>query len=59
MRDKLWNNKDTERRQIVFLEGGEEQLTTEEHMLDKIKRLAVTVLHPSVHIITLHGMKQL
>jgi hypothetical protein len=45
--DELWNTMDTELRQLAFSEGGEEQLTTEDLMLEKIKSLAVTVLHPS------------
>ena len=57
--DELWNTMDTELRQLAFSEGGEDQLTTEVLMLEKIKSLAVTVLHPSVHIVTLHDMKQL
>ena len=45
---------ETELRQLAFSEGGEEQeqLTTEDLMLAKIKSLAVTVLHASVHIVT-------
>ena len=45
---------DTELRQLGFSAGGKEQL-----MLEKIKSLAVTVLNPSVYIVSLHGMKQL
>ena len=57
--DELWNTMDTELRQLAFSEGGEDLLTTEALMLEKIKSLAVTVLHPSVHIVALHDMKQL
>ena len=59
LRDELWNTMDTELRQLAFSEGSEDSLNTEELMLARIKSLAVTVLHPSVHIVTLHDMKQL
>ena len=58
LRDELWNTMDTDLRQLAFSEGGDENLNTEDALLDRIKSLAVTVLHPSVHIVTLHGMSQ-
>ena len=57
--DELWSTMDTELRQLAFSEGAEETLNTEALMLVRIKSLAVTVLHASVHIVTLHDMKQL
>ena len=59
MLDELWDTMDTELRQLAFSEGSEDSLNTEELMLARIKSLAVTVLHASVHIVTLHDMKQL
>ena len=41
-------------RQLVFSEGF--SATTEDHLLRKIKDLAVTGLHSSVHTVTLHNM---
>ena len=43
-------------RQLAFSEGF--SATTEDHLLRKIKDLAVTVLHPSVHAVTLHNTTQ-
>ena len=59
MLDELWDTMDTELRQLAFSEGSEDSLNTEDLMLARIKSLAVTVLHASVHIVTLHDMKQL
>ena len=50
---------DQELRQLAFSEGSEDTLVTEELTLGRIKSLAVTVLHPSEHIVALHELKQL
>ena len=56
LRDELWSCMETDLRQLAFSEGF--SATTEDDLLQQIKRLAVTVLHPSVHVITLHSMTQ-
>ena len=43
-------------RQLAFSEGF--SATTEAELLLKIKDLAVTVLHPSAHVVALHQMSQ-
>ena len=57
--DELWSTMDTELRQLAFNEGSEETLTSKELMLARIKSLAVTVLHSSVHIVSLHNMTKM
>ena len=56
LRDELWSCMETELRQLAFSEGF--RATTENDLLQQIKNLAVTVLHPSVHVIALHNMTQ-
>ena len=56
LRDELWSCMEPDLRQLAFSEGY--QATTEAELLKQIKELSVTVLHPSVHIVALHQMKQ-
>ena len=56
LRDELWSCMEDDLRQLAFSEGF--SATTEEELLRKIKDLAVTILHPSVHVVTLHNMTQ-
>lgn len=56
--DELWNCMTDELRQLAFAEGGNTNLTTEDQMTDKIKRLAVITLHTSVHVVNLHELRQ-
>jgi len=56
LRDELWSCLDSDLAHLAFSEGLER--TTEAAFLQQIKELAVTVLHPSVHIVALHQMKQ-
>lgn len=44
---------------MAFSEGSADSLVIEELPLARIKSLAVTILHPSVHIVALHELKQL
>ena len=54
--DELWSCMDTELRELAFNEGFE--AASEEDLLANIKSLAVTILHPSVHVVALHRMQQ-
>ena len=54
--DELWSCMDAELRELAFNEGFE--AVNEESLLANIKSLAVTVLHPSVHVVALHRMQQ-
>ena len=56
LRDELWSCMETELRQLAFSEGF--TANTEDELLKQIKSLAVTILHPSVHVISLHQMSQ-
>ena len=56
--DELWSCMTEELRQLAFAEGGSDNLTTEADMMTRIKKLAVVSLHPSVHVVTLHELKQ-
>ena len=49
---------DQDLRQLAFSKGGTKIATIEASLLTRIKLLAVTVLHPSVHVVALHSMKQ-
>ena len=44
-------------RQLAFSEGF--SATTKDELLQKIKDITVTVLHPSVHVVSLYYMTQL
>ena len=56
--DKLWSCMTEELRQLAFAEGGSVELKTETDMLARIKKLSVVTLHPSVHIVSLHELRQ-
>ena len=56
LRDELWSCMETELRQLAFSEGF--TANSEAELLTQIKSLAVTILHPSVHVISLHQMSQ-
>ena len=56
--DELWCCMNDNLRQLAFSEGGTKDLTNEDLMLTRIKSLAVVSLHPSVHTVNLHGLKQ-
>ena len=47
-----------ELRQLAFAESGSDSLATEADMMMRIKKLAVVSLHLSVHVVTLHELKQ-
>ena len=54
--DELWATLDIELERLAFLYNLQTSTATE--LLASIKSLAVTVLHPSLHIVALHEMKQ-
>ena len=56
--DELWSCMSEDLRQLAFAEGGSAQLLTEGDMLARIKKLAVVTLHPSVHVVALHELRQ-
>ena len=56
--DELWSCMSEDLRQLAFAEGGSAQLLTEGAMLARIKKLAVVTLHPSVHVVALHELRQ-
>ena len=56
LRDELWSCMEADLRQLAFSEGF--VANTEDEILHKIKDLAVTVLHPSSHVVALHQMSQ-
>lgn len=56
--DELWSCMTEELRQLAFAEGGSDTLLTEDTMTARIKKLSVLALHPSVHVVTLHELKQ-
>ena len=44
--------------QTAFDQGGRESLVNETLMMDRIKYLAVSIVHPAVHRVRLHEAKQ-
>ena len=54
--DELWSCMDTDLEKLAFGDGSPH--SDEDTLLQKIKTLAVTTLHPSLHAVTLHQMKQ-
>ena len=54
--DELWSCMDQELRQLAFNEGS--SFTNVNQLMSTIKCLSVTTLHPSVHVVALHQMKQ-
>ena len=56
MVDELWTCMDSELEKLAF---GDNVATNDPTvLLQKIKSLAVTTLHPSIHVVNLHQMKQ-
>ena len=55
--DEIWACLDTDLERLAFQDGMEE--TEPQKLLDAIKALAVTTVHPALHVVSLHGMKQL
>ena len=56
LRDELWSCMESDLRQLAFSEGFTANI--EDKLLLKIKDLAVTVLHSSLHVVALHQMSQ-
>ena len=54
--DELWSCMDDELEKLAFNDGVTG--TDVENLLTRIKSLSVTTLHPSMHIVSLHEMKQ-
>ena len=54
--DELWSCMDNELEKLAF--GDSVEFKTEDELLSKIKNLSVTTLHPALHAVTLHQMKQ-
>ena len=56
--DELWSCMASDLKKLAFDQGGRTTLNTEQLMLDRIKGLAVTVLHSAVHTVHLHDSEQ-
>ena len=54
--DELWATLDSEMERLAFQDGIEE--TDPDALLLMFKKLAVTTIHPSLHVVTLHNLKQ-
>ena len=54
--DELWACMDSELERLAFSDGLDS--ANSETLLEKIKTLAVTTIHPSLHIVSLHKMQQ-
>ena len=54
--DELWSCMDSDLEKLAF--GDSTPYSDQESLLKKIKTLAVTTLHPSLHAVALHQMKQ-
>ena len=57
--DELWQCMEGDLKRLAFNQGGKDQLTTEDLMMDRIRSLAVRELHAAVHTVHLHEAKQL
>ena len=57
--DELWQCMQGDLKRLAFNQGGKDQLTTEDLMMDRIRSLAVRELHAAVHTVHLHEAKQL
>ena len=55
--DELWACLDSEMERLAFQDGIKDQDLS--NLLAKIKTLAVTTVHPSLHVVELHEAKQL
>ena len=56
--DELWSCMSEDLRQLAFNEGGSGDLHNETDLLARIKKLAVVTLHPSLHVVSLHELRQ-
>ena len=54
--DELWACLDNDLERLAFNDGSDSNSLP--NLLDTLKTLAVTTLHPSVHIVTLHKLQQ-
>ena len=57
--DELWSCMSSDLKKLAFDQGDVDSLNTEKLMLQRIKSLAVAVLHTAVHTVHLHESKQL
>ena len=57
--DELWSCMSSDLKKLAFDQGDVDSLNTEQLMLQRIKSLAVAVLHTAVHTVHLHESKQL
>ena len=51
--DELYSTMSPELRKLAYDQGCVEQLTTEAQIMERIRSLAVSVLHTAVHTVTL------
>ena len=56
--DELWSCMSADLRRLAFNQGSKEDLDTETKMMERIKGLAVSVLHAAVHTVALHEARQ-
>ena len=56
--DELYSTMSDELRKLAFDQGDVAAITTEAAMMERIKSLAVSVLHAAVHTVTLHEATQ-
>merc|ERR1711873_129508 len=56
--DELYSTMSDDLRKLAFDQGDVAAITTEAAMIDRIKSLAVSVLHAAVHTVTLHEATQ-
>lgn len=54
--DELWACLETDLERLAFQDGLDE--TDPDKLLDAIKSLAVTTVHPAIHVVSLHETKQ-
>ena len=52
--DELWSCMSADLRRLAFDQGSKDDLDTEEKMMERIRGLAVSVLHAAVHTVALH-----
>ena len=56
--DELWSCMSADLRRLAFNQGSKEDLNTENKMMERIRGLAVSVLHAAVHTVALHESSQ-
>ena len=56
--DELWSCMSADLRRLAFNQGSKEDLDTEDKMMERIRGLAVSVLHAAVHTVALHESSQ-